>query len=1274
MRRCSILACLFMGSYTVHANDFFETKIRPVLVEHCYKCHSAQPGKEPKGGLRVDSRAALLLGGDNGPAIVPGDPNKGKFIEALRYTNTDLQMPPKGKLSEQVVADFVTWVKNGADWPNDTGTATASSGIDVAKRKREHWAWKPLTQPARPNVTDAQWALQPSDAFILAKLEAKGLKPAPSASAHTLIRRVYYDLVGLPPTPATVEAFVKASQESPQQALANLVDELLQSPHFGERWARHWLDLVRYGETRGHEFDPIIPNAYQYRDYVIRALNADVPYNQFVQEHIAGDQMPKPRLHPKEGFNESILGTGFYFLGEEVHSPVDIRQDQADRFDNRIDVLTKTFMALTVSCARCHDHKFDAITTKDYYALFGILESANYRLARFDTREQHQQAAQQMATSDREFTKAVTKDVQDATQPFAKNFAAYLLASREAILTGPEYATTTGERGDVVFEDFESGTYAKWELTGTAFGDKPQTLQTIAPYQGKINGGGKYFVNSHNLRQGETVTRSDSYQGTMLSKAFTIKHDAITMLVGGGSHKEKTCVNLLVDGKILRTATGRDNNQMFPVRWDVRDLRGREARIQVVDAFAGGWGNISLDDIVFTNRGDKLGSTKVLAEQFSPTFQERVSKIAKQQKLDTTLLQTWVAVMLTAHTDTTHPLHAWAKLAHDPQAHDTKRFAQLWPTATKSDMKGIEVVLNFANNTTDAWRPDDVGFGTGPTRPGDVRVNHGEPRFTETAAAEFDRIWNAQKVAAETEEDTKSALGRKHRAGRTIRTPTFKVTNGHVYYLVRGSGTAYAAVSAHTLIAGPLHGRLVQDFPDVPGFRWVHHDLTPYQGQLTHIELTAGQNSDFAVAMVVQADRTPPLPIVRLGEGATTLGELAQAYQTALERVGQGAIATPHDATLANVWLRHPELHSKLVEQITKHVADRELARQRLVSTLKMESRVALAMQEGNGVDEHVFIRGSPKGLGDKVPRRFLEALTGTKPIAAVGSGRWELATLMTNPEVNPFSTRVFVNRVWHHLFGRGIVASVDNFGVLGETPTHPELLDDLAIRFAREGWSLKKLLRELLLSRAYQMASHVDPTVDANDPQNLLLHRMNLRRMEGEAIRDAMLQVSGRLDRTLHGPSVPIYLTPFLDGRGKPDSGPLDGRGRRSLYLATKRNFLSPFLQAFDTPIPFSTVGRRQISNVPAQALILLNDPFVHQQAGLWAKKVLQQPGNTAERISSLYQTAFIRPPTAEESTACIEFLNEQAKRYNSTANDLKPWTDLTHMLFNAKEFIYID
>jgi hypothetical protein len=373
--------------------------------------------------------------------------------------------------------------------------------------------------------------------------------------------------------------------------------------------------------------------------------------------------------------------------------------------------------------------------------------------------------------------------------------------------------------------------------------------------------------------------------------------------------------------------------------------------------------------------------------------------------------------------------------------------------------------------------------------------------------------------------------------------------------------------------------------------------------------LTADPKTEFAVSMVVQADETPDLRVPGL-------------------------------------------------EYTRQDVDEKALA-----AKVKWESRVAPALYDGTAVDEAVFVRGNPRTPGEVVPRRFLEALAGTERLKHErGSGRLEFARQLTDPKRNPFISRVAVNRVWHHLFGRGIVASTDNFGVLGELPTHPELLDYLADEFVRDGWSTKRLIRRLVLSSSFRMASSA--TNDPADPANELLHHFRLKRLEGEAIRDAILAASGRLDKTLGGPSVPIHMTQFLDGRGRPGSGPLDGNGRRSLYLGVRRNFLSPFLVTFDTPIPFSTVGRRQVSNVPAQALILLNDPFVHQQAEVWAKAIRAKPGTTDERVTRMYLTAFGRPPTAQELEVCREFVR---------ADDAKAWADLAHTLFNVKEFVFV-
>lgn len=1131
--------------------EFFEKEVRPLFAQHCYSCHSVD-AKKIQAGLLMDSRSSLLTGGDSGEAMVPGDVDGSLLIEAVRYES--YEMPPKGKLSDKDIHTLERWVEMGAPWPEEDAPTGAElpPEFDLASRAADHWVWQPIQSPAIPDVVDDQWPRDDLDRFVLAKLEEATLVPAGDTDRAALMRRLYFDLIGLPPDERQATAFLNAP--SPL-ATERLVDELLDSPHFGERWGRHWLDLVRYAESRGHEFDNDTPNAFQYRDYIIRALNADVPYDQLIREHIAGDLVAEPRMHPEKHFNESILGTGFWYLGEWVHSPVDIRKDESDRFDNMIDVMSKTFLGVTVSCARCHDHKFDAISTADYYSLCGFLQSSDYRQVRFESIEQNRQVAESLASVDEKYQRQIREllesegvgfprqmsflddkeiiadysnlpakdfmqdgfifgpnplragqahlDVDDssgvriATHGAAVNDlfwngleslseggmqdrgelsklpksgrtlrtptfelsgetvsclvegTGHVLACVDShrMIAGPlhketikpidaasegwvtlnlkryighrmhlefvpaqdkllsvriavqglgrtelaefqqrlnatnqpfeRYATAATEilrsRGEIhreVFADFESGNYEGWTATGDAFGQTPQTLDTIAGYQGRINAKGKYFVNSHNVREGENVSRGDRFTGTLTSRSFEVSFDAIEFLIGGGAHQGQTCVNLIIDGKPVRSATGRSNNQMSLNTWDVRPFAGKDAQIQIVDNHTSGWGNIGVDHIVFLS-----GS-------------------------------------------------------------------------------GATVKSTAADKIVDAWR-------------------------------------------------------RERR-------------------------------------------------------------------------------------------------------------------------------------------------------QLSKQVV--------------RESRLALAMMDGTGEDERVLIRGNSSKPGEVEPRHFLTAVAGNQPMPIErGSGRLELANQINDPN-NPLTSRVIVNRIWHYLIGRGIVPTTDDFGVLGQRPTHPELLDHLANRFVADGHSIKQMIRSIVLSRTYQMSSQPDPAAVAADPKNLLWHHRPPKRLEGESIRDAMLSISGRLDKTQFGEPVPIHLTGFMDGRGRPGkSGPLDGDGRRSIYISVRRNFLSPFMTTFDTPTPFSTMGRRNVSNVPAQALILMNDPLVLELMNAWAQKAIETHSNIESRVRWMYQNAFARQPDLKEQAVAMAYLTNQMTDNEVAENDLSLWTNFAHALVNTKEFIFL-
>jgi hypothetical protein len=1133
------------------ALEFFEKQVRPVLAERCYECHSSKVDK-PKGNLRLDSRAAALTGGDTGPAMVPGNPKESLLVDAVNYGDL-YQMPPKSKLPAAEIAVLTKWVELGAPWPAEDRVTSSvpQNEFHLQERRASHWCWQPIRSPAPPRVKDAAWPRDAVDRFILARLEEKGLAPADAAERATLLRRVYFDLIGLPPTPAEVQEFL--ADESPQ-AYEKVVDRLLASPHFGERWGRHWLDLVRYAESRGHEFDYDVANVWHYRDYVIRALNADVPYDRFVVEHVAGDLLEQPRMNAAEGFNESILGTGFWFLGEWVHSPVDIRQDEADRFDNMVDVFGKTFLGLTIGCARCHDHKFDAITQADYYALAGFLQSTDYRQVRFDTLAHNTEIAKQLAALERDAAKRVAE-----------------------------------------------------------------------------------FEGQRNL---DVIARLDTY--------------------------------LLAAWQAMQLTDPASRERQRP-----EDSRQRD---------------------------------------------QQLADIAESYGIEVAALRRWIAHLRSALMDSDDPLHAWAVFSarrDDARAGERTPLEELrtrWQAQLKAiddEQQRQDLIVDYSQCSPDDWMTDGLTFGLAPRRPGEIELGTTAekpiPRIVREGSARRDPLWNGLKLAAGNEPEP-GKLSAWNRAGRAIRTPTFEIKRKAVYYLVRGTGHAYAVVDSHRMINGPLHGSLLKDIKTGDKLVWIEHNLDRYRGHGAHLEFIAEGHEPLEVLKVVQADAPPSASLRRpngllmaaLERGGEKREDLAHAIQQAFVkafkpfqsgRLDKSPVAAD-GAALIEWMLAHPDLcvaEAASFREPAKLAAiftDYQRQRDALVAQIRWESRTAPAMWDGSGKNERLLIRGNPRTPGEAVPRGMPEAIGGphVNP-QGTGSGRLEFAEQLVEPS-NPLVARVIVNRIWHHLFGRGLSASVDNFGVLGTEPTHPELLDYLATEMIEGDWSQKRLIRRLVLSSTYRMASVTGPGDDV-DPQNLLLHRQNVPRLEAEVIRDTLLAVSGRLDKRMEGKSVHVYLTPFMQGRGRPQQGPLDGDGRRSIYISIRRNFLSPMMLAFDAPQPTGTIGRRNVSNVPAQALTLMNDPLVVELARLWARRVLEPSRGVGEwgsrgvttaegRIALIYLTAFARAPTPQELEAALAFIESQGAEYGLSPekadDDERVWADLCHVLINAKEFIFVN
>ena len=371
-----VLACLALAAsaappaeLTREQLDFFEKRIRPVLVTRCYECHSAD-AKKLKGGLSLDTRDGLLKGGESGPALIPGQPDQSRLIEAVRYVNRDRQMPPKSALPADQIRDLEQWVKMGAPDPRQQPAApVAKREIDL-EAGRQFWAFKPVVNPPVPQVRDAaKFVRNPIDAFIVAPLQAHGLTPAAPADKRTLLRRATFDLTGLPPTPADIANFLA---DTSADAFARVIDRLLDSPQYGERWGRHWLDVARYADSNGLDENVAFGNAWRYRDYVINSFNRDQPYDQFILEQIAGDLLPATTPEQK---HHRLTALGFLCIGPKLLAEPDKVKLEMDLIDEQIETLGRAFLGMTLGCARCHDHKFDPIPTADYYALAGIFKS-----------------------------------------------------------------------------------------------------------------------------------------------------------------------------------------------------------------------------------------------------------------------------------------------------------------------------------------------------------------------------------------------------------------------------------------------------------------------------------------------------------------------------------------------------------------------------------------------------------------------------------------------------------------------------------------------------------------------------------------------------------------------------------------------------------------------------------------------------------------------------------------------------------------------------------
>ena len=1072
---------LWSGPLSPQQVEFFDARVRPLLAANCYQCHSAQ-AKPLFAGLHLDSRAGVLQGSETGPVIVPGEPGQSKLIQAVQ--GETLRMPPTGKLKDDEIAALVAWVEMGAPWPEDKAPAAAveASGFDLEARKREHWAWQPVRPVSPPKVNHHGWPLGAVDRFILRKLEQQGLTPAPPADRYTLLRRLSFGLTGLPPTSEEIQAFV--NDDSPD-AYQRLVGRLLESPRFGERWARHWMDLVRYSESHGSEGDPDVPHAWRYRDYLIRALNNDVPYDQLLREHLAGDLLPDPRWSADGKTNESMLGPAHFRMIEHAYDPVEPWEDRVKWVDNQVDVFSKAFQGLTVSCARCHDHKFDAISQKDFYALFGTFVGA----------------------------RPIQTSIDD-----------------------PDYLRLHSDQ--------------------------------LASLKSRI--------------------------GSRLADAW-----------------------LDAAGKI-----------------GLRLIHEQDAAIKK-----------ALED---------------------------------------------------AHCDEDSPLYVWEALRDK----EGDAFQARWSELADHRRRGLEARRQFNREHFEPawdltqgdypkWLKHGVGLPEEPSKPGEFFI---QPDGDRIISGIYPRGVYTHLLTP------------KHNG--VLHSPRFRIEHDYISLRTLGGNFPMArlVVENYVVPAGGIYNQFVTPHSDAR--EWFTWDLTYWKGFTGYLEFATRDDltkkrldrrqsprpsakddgrSYFGVDRIVfhnsnQVPRNLVDAVLYLieGEVPASVDDLARRFGERLAEAVEAWRAdmlTDEQTAFLDYFVRHDLLPTSLGQLI-------EL--QPLVAEFRtIEEQVPVARRAPGLLDESapaqaLLIRGNHNSPGDPVPRKFLTAAGGESFGNDARMVRVHLAEAVTSRD-NPLTGRVIVNRIWQHLFGQGIVRTVDNFGKLGQPPSHPELLDYLADRFIQDGWSIKKMVRLLATSRAYQMSSAASETSKQTDPENKLLQHANVRRLEAEAIRDAILAASGELKQEMYGPSIRTYYA-HDSGKAKGDKekGPLDGDGRRSVYLEVRRNVTNPFLDVFDVPKPSTTRGQRDVTNVPAQSLTMMNSPFVIEQAAKWSRRLVAEGASSKrDKVRQIFLWALGRAPTAEEQDKAGSFLMTLADEHGVARENIQAnarvWQDFVQAVFNFKEFIYI-
>ena len=1244
---------LAMSSHSARADerdDFFEAKIRPVLVGTCFRCHG---GTKTSGELRIDSRERLLKGGESGAAIVPGKPEESRLIKAIQRQADVSAMPPdkdKALRSDQV-ADFIAWIKAGAVWPAKTAK------FESAK----HWAFEPIRDVAPPVVQDQAWVQSSIDAFIRAKQETAGVRPAAMADKLTLIRRATFDLTGLPPTPEEVQAF---ERDVSPQAFETVVDRLLKSPHYGERWGRHWLDVVRYADTAGETADYPVPLAWRYRNYVIDAFNSDKPYDEFLREQIAGDVLAWQG--PRERYAERATATGYLAISRRFG--FDSENYHHLTIQDTIDTLGQTVLGLSLGCARCHDHKFDAVSMQDYYALYGIFDSSRYA---FPGSEQKKQVRSMLPLLPPHESQPKWREFEERVASLAASLEKQKQPVPAAILRSMHDLDG----------DFELQAPAAGGSNGVLVppwlyqGNIEVNLGSQSPFKnlyprGKVGANIPFGAGEYRIAQALHPRRSlDDCTTLHVNLDFRV---AAPEAGTKGLHRfwigampASAAVEVLISAESIALRSGETIEVLAalkPVQWHnlqmTLDLKGRTVSGQIgmpgsTTEFSGkrfspGWAG-TMDLVVLDSLGQKetklpaiwLDNLGVQDSPIAPVSAELPTPVIAALTKELQEL-TGIDGDFELQTKDTPPASPW-----NPGPNSVVKLS----TNSQSPFRNLappgELGMHMPN------RGEYDGFG--------LTLANVKPDKDGRLFVSFD--FRCANKDAGGNGSWRYYLG--HGPGNSAAVELF--FNGHEFF--RRSADAREAVSP--LIVGEWYQvQLTLDLKakSYTGLLASRAKKTEFSGQLA-----TGWDGTIDYSFI---DSYGHIGGVRPSLDADNF-VISATELPALDATPVAGPQTARESRRAKVMeLRH---------QLVSLQANAELSKQEL-NKLLAEGPFAMTygMTEGTPHNVRMQMRGEPDQLGVAVPRGFIKVLGGDPlPSETSGSGRLELAQWLTRPD-NPLTARVMVNRIWQYHFGRGLVKTSNDFGVRGLPPTHPELLDHLAHQFIQSGWSVKAMHRRMMLSATCQQSSVVEAgdsvrtSTEGTNGANVtdLYASFPRRRLSAEEIRDAILAVSGELDLT------PALEHPFPTpiNWGYSQHGPFSAvydHNKRSVYLMTQRLKRHPFLALFDGADPNASTAERLGTTVPTQALFFLNDPFVHTKAERWATRLQAARPDDKQRIEQAWLRAIGRPPTEIERAEATEFLAAYRTELAAAKMDnveVRSLAAYLRTLIGSNEFLHVD